>query len=546
MAEKTFDDIRTQFEQFLSLVSKVLVHEKEINLLQNKLRRHFNSTLSSYLCSADFQVTLNDLYDKFNRNDNSTKYFKLLSSFDEQLKKHSIKLIRSSQQVPPSSSLRTTNSRKTITSACEKTVIISSNTIALSLSSSTTNEYSIITSKQTTEQTFDSCNNIFTVLDESQLPNKNTESKITTNTVNSNNEYEIKQEKKIRKLERRLNSLSKMIRQLEEKDMSLDEMENCDLYKVESSLKKRACDMYMRLAQLKKQSTSTERILDQPVTLTETDIDYPLINKALEDMINRTKYLPSFQDVLDIVKKTNNQYKLNFSIDAEKDLATKSFKLIGKKVKDRRMADFNDIMYSRLPENFDIERNDPALNSSAIEKVLIENERKAVVKTQKIFNEFSQMNPELEPEENIETEESTVESDNDDDEDNEQEALIESSNNKMHPTHYDMADILPPLSSRSSSPTPTPVNKTTAGEDFLEAKVNISLNSTEEPQSIILKPEDQVQTIIPRRRQQQLTSNNETLYNQITDTTKKRSISKDIMSSELKKRKDQPEVVVLD
>ncbi|CAF1135012.1 unnamed protein product [Adineta steineri] len=136
MAEKTFDDIRTQFEQFLSLVSKVLVHEKEINLLQNKLRRHFNSTLSSYLCSADFQVTLNDLYDKFNRNDNSTKYFKLLSSFDEQLKKHSIKLIRSSQQVPPSSSLRTTNSRKTITSACEKTVIISSNTIALSLSSS--------------------------------------------------------------------------------------------------------------------------------------------------------------------------------------------------------------------------------------------------------------------------------------------------------------------------------------------------------------------------------------------------------------------------
>ncbi|CAF1134990.1 unnamed protein product [Adineta steineri] len=515
MAEKTFDDIRTQFEQFLSLVSKVLVHEKEINLLQNKLRRHFNSTLSSYLCSADFQVTLNDLYDKFNRNDNSTKYFKLLSSFDEQLKKHSIKLIRSSQQVPPSSSLRTTNSRKTITSACEKTVIISSNTIAL-------------------------------ILDESQLPNKNTESKITTNTVNSNNEYEIKQEKKIRKLERRLNSLSKMIRQLEEKDMSLDEMENCDLYKVESSLKKRACDMYMRLAQLKKQSTSTERILDQPVTLTETDIDYPLINKALEDMINRTKYLPSFQDVLDIVKKTNNQYKLNLSIDAEKDLATKSFKLIGKKVKDRRMADFNDIMYSRLPENFDIERNDPALKSSAIEKVLIENERKAVVKTEKIFNEFSQMNPELEPEENIETEESTVESDNDDDEDNEQEALIESSNNKMNPTHYDMADILPPLSSRSSSPISTPVNKTTAGEDFLEAKVNISLNSTEETQSIILKPEDQVQTIIPRRRQQQLTSNNTTLYNQITDNTKKRSISKDIMSSELKKRKDQPEIVVLD
>lgn len=34
-------------------------------------------------------------------------------------------------------------------------------------------------------------------------------------------------------------------------------------------------------------------------------------------------------------------------------IAEKAFKIIGVKVKDRRMADFQDIMNSRLPEDFE-------------------------------------------------------------------------------------------------------------------------------------------------------------------------------------------------
>ncbi|CAF4718362.1 unnamed protein product, partial [Rotaria magnacalcarata] len=59
-------------------------------------------------------------------------------------------------------------------------------------------------------------------------------------------------------------------------------------------------------------------------------------------MVNRTKFLPSFNDVLDTVEKTNDKYKLNLSVDTQKYLAEKSLKLIGKKVKNRRMTDFND------------------------------------------------------------------------------------------------------------------------------------------------------------------------------------------------------------
>ncbi len=65
------------------------------------------------------------------------------------------------------------------------------------------------------------------------------------------------------------------------------------------------------------------------------------------------------------------------------------------------MADFQDIMYSRLPEDFkyekikfyfsscsgsffSIEQDDPALNNAEIEQVLTENQREADFKTEKV------------------------------------------------------------------------------------------------------------------------------------------------------------------
>jgi vacuolar-type H+-ATPase subunit I/STV1 len=79
-------------------------------------------------------------------------------------------------------------------------------------------------------------------LNESQVLKTNRELKTTTDS-NNTSEREMKREKKIRKLERRLSGLSKTIRELEEKDMSLAEMEHCDLYSVEANLKKQACEV---------------------------------------------------------------------------------------------------------------------------------------------------------------------------------------------------------------------------------------------------------------------------------------------------------------
>ena len=72
-------------------------------------------------------------------------------------------------------------------------------------------------------------------------------------------------------------------------------------------------------------------------------------------MINQSKNFPSFSDVLNKVEKANDKYKLHLNDDDRKNFAEKSFKIIGKEIKNRRMADFEDIMYSRLPENFEYE-----------------------------------------------------------------------------------------------------------------------------------------------------------------------------------------------
>ena len=71
--------------------------------------------------------------------------------------------------------------------------------------------------------------------------------------------------------------------------------------------------------------------------------------------------------------------------------AEKSFKIIGREIKDRRMADFRDIMSSRLPEDFNIELSDPALNNVEIEQVLQENQRDATIKTEKVRSRLSKI-----------------------------------------------------------------------------------------------------------------------------------------------------------
>lgn len=81
------------------------------------------------------------------------------------------------------------------------------------------------------------------------------------------------------KSECRLTNLSKIIH----------EMTHSGLYRVESKL----TDLH-----------------SQPINLIDAEIDHPAINRALHDMVNKTKSLPKFDDVLETIEKTNEIYEL--------------------------------------------------------------------------------------------------------------------------------------------------------------------------------------------------------------------------------------------
>ncbi|CAF0970152.1 unnamed protein product [Rotaria sp. Silwood1] len=584
MKNNSFDEVKIQFEKFLSLIRNVLTSENEINIIQNKLRRHFNTTTSDYLCSNEFILSLNHIHNIFVENKKSVKYFTLLASFDEQLKKHSIKLSRS-------------NSLSTQISECLPSMIttietnsvneIVTTTVPSNISKSTIEyETSITDVQEVINHLVNECCN---TLSESTSSKKNSVNNIISTSTHSN--HDSKHQRKIIKLERRLQRLSRIIRELEEKDMSLDEMAHCDLYVVESNLKKQACEIHNKLAKLKSQPLSIERIIHRPIVLNESDIGHSLIQKDLQEMVNQSKHFPSFSDVLDTVEKAINKYKLNFNEETRKNFAEKSFKIIGKEIKNRRMADFQDIMYSRLPEDFNIERDDPALKNAEIEKVLTENNREAIIKTEKIFEEFSKIEPDPEAEINIESteaEESINENNDKDESANENNEQNQSSveNNEQeetqtivepHEIQYDIVDLGVPSS-------PEPINQNLSESNSIETTLEISLNdraltilSTASlpikrtihnreseiynniQSSSATEKDSNVETLIPRRKpnladneiiyslyKQRLTNNVSTTSTQMT---KKRQSTINTEYTNVKKGKQQQpqsEIIVLD
>jgi len=69
----------------------------------------------------------------------------------------------------------------------------------------------------------------------------------------------------------------------------IDEMTHSGLYQVESKL---------------------TDLRSQTINLIDAEIDHPEINRALQNMVNKTKSLPSFDDVLETIEKTNENYEL--------------------------------------------------------------------------------------------------------------------------------------------------------------------------------------------------------------------------------------------
>lgn len=97
----------------------------------------------------------------------------------------------------------------------------------------------LTTVRNTTDETNDF---VLESHDTSTSPQTNEVTSVTTDNLTLT-QTDKRRLKKIEKLERRLDRLSRVIKELEEKDMSLEEMEHCDLYVVESNLKRQAFEV---------------------------------------------------------------------------------------------------------------------------------------------------------------------------------------------------------------------------------------------------------------------------------------------------------------
>ena len=159
----------------------------------------------------------------------TSKYYSLLASFDEQLKKHSIKISQP-------------------TTTIEIVPVVEAYS-PVPTTSTIEYESSITEVQETIEYLLNQC---CTILSE---------------TLVRSVEPKPKRQEKIVRLERKLSRLSRIIRELEEKDMSLDEMAHCDLYEIESKLKAQACSIHEKLSKLKSQSATAERIIQKPIVL---------------------------------------------------------------------------------------------------------------------------------------------------------------------------------------------------------------------------------------------------------------------------------------
>ena len=206
--------------------------EHERTAIENKLRRHFNTASSEYLCSDNFSALLHQTCQIFEKKSPCAKYFTQLAAFDEQLKKNSIKapkwvstdLTCQKEQ----SSIRRSNPSVS-PSINDQTIIIS--TLPSPNSDTTDDDLAFVTVQEVIDYLLDQC--------ESIVPE--------STAMTPDEMQEQKRQRRIAKLEVKLSRLSRLIRKLEETEMSLDDMAHGDLYQVEANLKKQAAEVITSL-----------------------------------------------------------------------------------------------------------------------------------------------------------------------------------------------------------------------------------------------------------------------------------------------------------
>ncbi|GFY52995.1 death domain-associated protein 6 [Trichonephila inaurata madagascariensis] len=211
--------------------------------------------------------------------------------------------------------------------------------------------------KSRTENEINSNSNMPSV--EKQINSDSTESGNKEKDV-STSETNVQYERRIKRLENFLGKLDRKIQRLQQKELSFDDLDDEDsIYIQESRLKKKFNDIWVKLCSYKKCSSLIGRKMERRFTYEGSR--YRSINHAVERLVNKrkpTEKFPNYVEILETVRKKNEEDNLGIADGEDEQIAATTFKDIGRALKLRRQKDVYHDIYDMIPD--DEEFNDPA------------------------------------------------------------------------------------------------------------------------------------------------------------------------------------------
>ncbi|XP_026476228.1 uncharacterized protein LOC113381703 [Ctenocephalides felis] len=179
-------------------------------------------------------------------------------------------------------------------------------------------------------------------------------------------------EEKIHRLESALRKIIKILKNLEEKEVDFDD-EYDSTYLLQDRYERRMIKIYNKLCEITGEQPSAGRAIKRKIYVAIST--HQSINKAVQDFVNKKKEFPNYQDILKIVKSSNELESLKMSNAAEALEARKVFEHIGSELQRRRQADYYLSILDYLQSETDPAEKDPSLKNQ-LKKNYDENKHK--------------------------------------------------------------------------------------------------------------------------------------------------------------------------
>jgi hypothetical protein len=155
---------------------------------------------------------------------------------------------------------------------------------------------------------------------------------------------------KMKKLDRKLEILSKHIKRCAEMEMDMEDLDNeHSTYLAEDKLKRKYIQVQEKLCKLRDEMLDTRER-----SFRYTGSDYDEINKSITRWVRKNKDFPDVDDIKGVVKKTNKKHNLGMSKEKVGEESKSVMMDLGKKLQEFRHQQFVRDFGSHLTDSFDV------------------------------------------------------------------------------------------------------------------------------------------------------------------------------------------------